>query len=183
MQEQLKLIGARIAELRDIFGLDTAEVARSLGIGPDEYASYEAGETDIPVSALYSLSHLFKVELTTLLTGEEPRMHSYSLTRRGTGTSVERRSSYAYEALATNFIHKKAEPFIVTVTPKDAVHAELNAHPGQEFNYVLEGTLVVTLGATELTLNSGDSLYFNSSVPHAMRATGETPARFLALIL
>ena len=49
---------------------------------------------------------------------EEPKMSSYFLTRKGAGVSVERTKAYKYEALASGFRRRIADPFIVTVEPK-----------------------------------------------------------------
>ena len=59
----------------------------------------------------------------------------------------------------------------------------LNCHPGQEMNYVLEGRLLLSLNGKELVLNVGDSLYFDSSLPHGMKALDGRPVRFLAIIM
>jgi transcriptional regulator with XRE-family HTH domain len=184
MEEKIKQIAERIKGLRDIVGLSIEDMARELKITPQLYQDYESGNIDIPVSALYVLAQHFHVELTALLTGEDPRLHSYSLTRRGKGVSVERRVDYKYQNLALNFIHKKAEPFLVTVDP-DAAEApiHLNSHPGQEFDYLLEGTLKVMLGKHELILNEGDSLFYDSNINHGMKALNDKTAKFLAIIL
>jgi quercetin dioxygenase-like cupin family protein len=110
-------------------------------------------------------------------------MSNYFLTRRGQGLSVERRKAYHYESLASGFRGRKAEPFIVTVSPKpDDAPRESNAHPGQEFNMVFEGTLELTIGEKVLTLNVGDSIYFDATQPHGMRALEGKPVKFLAII-
>jgi quercetin dioxygenase-like cupin family protein len=97
---------------------------------------------------------------------------------------VERRSPYRYQSLAYNFIHKKAEPFMVTVEPGPADReVSLNSHPGQEFNYVLEGKLMLVIDGTELVLEEGDSVFFDSGAGHGMKALGGGRARFLAIIL
>jgi mannose-6-phosphate isomerase-like protein (cupin superfamily) len=179
---QLQQIAARIRELREIAGLSVEEAAAAFSIPADKYAAYESGEQDIPVSFLYQIAGKFGVELTAILTGDEPRLHEYCLVRKGRGVAVERREEYKYQSLAFNFIHKKAEPFLVTVEPDgDEIH--LNSHPGQEFNYVLEGTLKIVLDGHELVLDTGDSLYFDANKPHGMQAVGQAPARFLAIIL
>ena len=72
------------------------------------------------------------------------------------------------------------EPFIVTVAVPQETH--LNAHPGQEFNYVLSGRLRLTIRENTLLLEPGDSIYFNATVPHGMRADGSEPVTFLAMI-
>ena len=184
MQEKVRQVANRIRELREIFGVSVVALARELKLPADEYTQFESGAVDIPVGVLYQIAHRFNVELGTLLTGEEPRLHTYALTRSGQGASVDRRQAYKYQSLAHNFVHKKAEPFLVTVEPKPAGSPEhVNSHPGQEFNYVLEGDVRVMLGSHEVILHAGDSLFFDSGVPHGMQALEGRPARFLAVIL
>ncbi len=65
-------------------------------------------------------------------------------------------------ALAGKFIHKKAEPFIVTVEPRKE-KPSVYSHPGQEFNYVLSGTLKMHIYENDIVLYQGDSIFFDSS--------------------
>ena len=184
MEEQLKQIAERVKGLRDIFGISATDLARELNIPFELYQDYESGAVDIPVGVLYRMAQHFNMELSALLTGEEPRLHTYALTRNERGVSVERRKEYKYQNLAYNFIHKKAEPFLVTVDPEpEETPVHLNNHPGQEFDYLLEGTLKIVLGEKELILNEGDSLYYDSNVNHGMKALNGKPAKFLAIIL
>lgn len=184
MQEEIKQLAARVRELRDLSGVSVESMAAGLGIEQTLYEEYEGGKTDIPVGILTKIAHRFNVELTTLITGEEPRLHTYSLTRKGKGASVERQKAYKYQSLAYNFVHKKAEPFLVTVEPgPENVPIHLNSHPGQEFNYVLEGTLMISVGGHEMILNEGDSLFFDSNASHGMKALNGTTAKFLAIVL
>jgi quercetin dioxygenase-like cupin family protein len=184
MSENIKQIAQRIKALREIAGLSAESLADEFKIPRDLFLSYESGTTDIPVSLLYEIAHKFNVELTALLTGEEPRLHRYSLVRDGKGIDIERRKEYKYQDLAYNFIHKKGEVFQVTVEPKPAGSPVVpNHHPGQEFNYVLEGTLKVMFEGHEVVLHTGDSLYFDSGQSHAMLAQNGKPAKFLAVIL
>ncbi len=184
MQEKIEQVAARIRDLRTIRGVEADALARELRLSPEEYRQFESGASDIPVSVLYQLAQRLGVELADLLTGEEPRLHTYTVTRSGRGISVDRRREYQYQSLAHNFAHKKAEPFLVTVLPRpDEEPVHFNSHPGQEFNYVLEGTLRVVLDKREVVLQAGDSLFFDSGVPHGMRALESRPARFLAIIL
>jgi quercetin dioxygenase-like cupin family protein len=184
MTENIKQVATRVKALREIEGESVESLATVFKITPEEYRRFESGETDIPVSFLYEIANYFKVELTALLTGEEPRLHRYCLVRSGHGPSVERRKEYQYQDLAYNFIHKRIEPFLVTVQPtKETGPVHFNHHPGQEFSYVLEGTLKVLIDKGEVVLNPGDSLYFDSGRDHAMVALNGQPAKFLAIIL
>lgn len=183
MTDEIRQIALRIRGLRDIFGISVETLALECGTDPQTYAAYEAGKADIPVSVLHTISRRFGVELTTLLTGEEPKLKSYCLTRKGGGVAVARRADYSYTSLAYNFIGRKAEPFIVTVDPKgddDPIH--FNSHHGQEFDYVLEGKLTINVNGTEFILDEGDSLFFDSSLPHGMKAAAGKRSRFLACI-
>ena len=183
MSEQIRQIAARIKELREISGISVEELAREFNIPVELYKEYESGNADIPVSFLYEIANKFNVELTAILTGEGPRLRTYALVRNGKGVSVERRKEYKYQSLAYNFIDKKAEPFMVVVDPdSEDSPVHFNSHPGQEFNYVLEGTLKIIIDGHELILNEGDSLYFDSGYKHGMKAMNGKPAKFLAII-
>lgn len=182
--QELANIAARIRESREISGITAETAARETNIPLLLYQQYEQGETDIPVGVLYQIAQLFNVELTTLLTGDEPRLHIYSIVRKQTGIDVERRPGYFHQNLAGSFAHKKAEPFLVTVeaAPKDK-KPPTNSHLGQEFNYLLQGKLKVIIGPHELILEAGDSLYFDATYPHGMVAMNDEPAQFLAIII
>ncbi len=181
MNEQIQQIAARIKELREIEGISDESFANELNITKEQLALYENGNTDIPVGFLYKVAQHFNLELSALLRGDEPKLHVYSVTRKGKGLNVDRRKQYKYESLASNFVHKKAEPFIVTVEP--GAPMEFNSHPGQEFNYVLAGSMMVVVDSHEVVLNEGDSIFFDANYQHAMKALNDQPAQFLAIIV
>ena len=184
MTEQIQLIADRIKELREIAGISAESFAHELDIETELFLNYESGTTDIPVGFLYKVANRFNMELSALLRGDQPKVHVYSVVRKGKGLNVDRRKQYKYENLAYNFIHKKAEPFIVTVIPDpENLPLEFNSHPGQEFNYVLEGTLLIDVDGHEIILNEGDSVYFDSGYKHAMKALNNQQSRFLAFIV
>jgi quercetin dioxygenase-like cupin family protein len=183
MNKQIQEIAQRIRGLRDIMEVTTDEMAQISQAPYAEYLGYESGDKDIPVSVLQNIAKHFNLELTTLLFGSEPNMKAFYLTRAGQGTAMERSQAYKYQDLAAGFSGRKADPFIVTVEPKPAgTPVHLNSHDGQEFNYVLEGMLLLSVDGHDLTLEEGDSLYFDASKPHGMKALGGRPVKFLAII-
>lgn len=183
MDEQIKQIGERLRGLRDVLDISVEEIAALCGITVDRYEKMERGETELSVANLQKIAKKYGISLDVLMFGEEPKMSSYFLTRKGQGKSVERRKAYQYESLASGFRGRKADPFIVTVEPKDAnAPKEMNSHSGQEFNMVLEGTMELTIGTKSLVLNEGDSIYFDATHPHGMRTLNDKPVRFLAII-
>ncbi len=184
MSDQIKQIAERLQGLRDVLDLTPEEVAESCQLSVEDYLKMESGVNDISVSALQQIARKYDVALDVLMFGEEPKMSTYFLTRKGSGVSVERTKAYKYQALASGFRGRKADPFMVTVEPKpEDTPIHFNSHEGQEFNYVIEGRLLLNLDGKELILNEGDSLYFNSSTPHGMKALDGKTVKFLAIIL
>lgn len=184
MCDPIKSIANRLRELREVLELSAQEVAESCHLRVEEYMALESGESDISVNVLQTIARRYGISLDVLMFGEEPKMNAYFITRAGAGVSVERRKAYKYEALASGFRDRKADPFIVTVKPAPAdAPMHLNSHEGQEMNYVLEGRLLLSLNGKELVMNVGDSLYFDSSLPHGMKALDGRPVRFLAIIM
>ena len=184
MTEMRKEIAARLKELREVEGRTAEELAGGLHLSVAEYLGYESGREDIPASLLHDAARVLKADLTELLTGEAPRMKVFSVTRKGGGVTVERRQDYQYRNLAANFAGRRVDVFEVTVPPdagESGTHA--NSHPGQEFDYVLEGRMRVTIHGNELTLETGDCVYFDSNHGHSMQALDGKPARFLAMII
>ena len=184
MCDPIKSIANRLRGLREVLELSAQEVAERCHLRVEEYMALESGESDISVNVLQTIARRYGISLDVLMFGEEPKMNAYFITRAGAGVSVERRKAYKYEALASGFRDRKADPFIVTVEPAPAdAPMHLNSHEGQEMNYVLEGRLLLSLNGKELVLNVGDSLYFDSSLPHGMKALDGRPVRFLAIIM
>lgn len=183
MEEQIRQIAERLRGLREVMNVTTLEAARVCGISEEKYFEYESGKVDIPVSLLHNMSRRYKVDITVLLTGNDPHMNSYSLTRKNKGIDVERRSTYKYQSLGYSFINRKADPFIVTVGPKPfSEDFSLNSHPGQEFNYILEGSMKFNFNGKIMELYEGDSIYFDSGLPHGMIALDDKECKFLAII-
>jgi len=183
LNKTIKEISARVKELRELSDFTTKEMANMCNISEEEYIKYENAEKDIPASVLYEIAHKFKVDMGLLLTGEETRMDVFTVTRKDQGVIIQRRKQYKYENLVEKFINKKGEIFIVTVEPKDIDKPETNNHPGQEFNYILEGSVRLYINENEIVLNEGDSIFFDSHHEHAMKALNNKPAKFLAILM
>ena len=183
MNQQIKQIAERLRGLRDAMGVKEDDIAVVCSISVDEYKSIESGECDIPVSILQTISQHYGIELSVLMFGNEAYMNSYFLTRAGSGASVERRKAYKYQALAAGFKNRDFTPFEVTVEYNADKEMTLSSHVGQEFNFILEGKMLLNLNGKELVLNEGDSIYFDSSLPHEMKALDGKTVKFLAVII
>ena len=174
-------IGARLRELREVSDYTVEELAAELNLKPEVYASYEENGKDVPISVIYEIANKFKVDFTEIVTGQSAKLDTWHLIRRGGGKVINRNPEYHFEDLAYRYANKIMQPLLVTLEPSDAV-AKLITHSGQEFNLVLDGTVIVTLGDKEFVMTAGDSIYFNPTIPHGQRCGSDVKARFLTVI-
>ena len=182
MTEQLKEIGLRLSALRNIAEMTAEAFCEKTGITAEELAAYEKGERDFSFSFLYGAARILNVDVIDLMSGDSPRLSDWCIVRKGEGYAIDRRAAYKYSHLAFTFRNKKAEPFMVTVEPKDEA-PDLHAHDGQEFNWMVSGRMSFYISDMEYVLEPGDSVYFNASIPHAMQALDDIPAQFLAVVM
>ncbi len=180
INDQIRQIKNRIAYLRDVLDISVEEMSSQLGITTEQYVQYESGDIDIPAGIIYGIASIFEIDVTEILTGESPRMVDYTITRKNKGILVERFKGYSFEALAHNYVGRNKEPMLVTIRASKT-HPDLVSHNGQEFNYVLEGSIAVVIGSKTLTLDEGDCIYFNPEIPHGQYALTDE-AKFLTLI-
>ncbi|MCL2444086.1 MAG: XRE family transcriptional regulator [Treponema sp.] len=180
MNEKVAHIPQRIKELREILEISALDMAKDIDIPFDTYNKYEKGELDIPISVLYTIAGCLGTDVTVLLTGEEARMDSAAVCRKGKGVQIERYPGYEFSSLAYNFKHRTIEPLLVTLDSSKPPASQVS-HSGQEFNYVVEGKVKITVVKTEHILFPGDSIYFDARLPHAQIAVDGT-AQFLTII-
>lgn len=176
-------IAQRIAGARDAADLTVEEVAEKLGISVETYKAYEAGTMDVPLGDIPQLAALFNTDPFAIFTGINSHTKVYSVTRNGKGPVVERNSAYHYESLNAAFTGAKVMPYIVTVLPNsgnELIH--LNSHPGEEFDRVIEGRLEMLVDGHSVILDVGDTIYFDATKMHGMRALDGKAAKFLAVI-
>jgi len=176
-------VAERLRGLREACDTAPDELALQLGVPVETYLGYEDGSADIPISVLYKVVSVFNVDLTELLTGKAPKLDTYCVVRAGQGISVDRYPGYEFKSVAFNFLHRKMEPLIVHLEfGADDPGKKLVTHTGQEFNYVIEGTLRLTLGKKDIILKKGDCCYFDPMIPHGQSAV-DGNADFLTVIL
>ena len=180
MDENLTQIPGRIKELREVMEISSLDMAKEINVPFEIYEKYESGEIDIPISILYKIAARLGVDATVLLTGDDPRMDTASVCRAGKGVRIERYPGYEFSSLAYNFKGRTIEPLLVYLDPSKKAAAPV-MHSGQEFNYVTEGKIKITVAKKEYILEAGDSIYFDAALPHAQSAI-EGPAKFITII-
>lgn len=176
-------IAQRLRAIRLLSDVSAGEMAKVTELTDEEYAKMESGETPIPVSVLLDACAFLQISMTELLTGEPAKLRTYSFVKSGRGLGVERTKAYKYENLAFNFIDRKVEPLLVTVEPNDNHEIHTNNHSGQEFHYCIEGSFLLQIGEHTLTVCEGDSVYFDSNLPHGMKALNGKCAKILVVTI
>ena len=182
MEEQLIEMGMRLSELREVKGMTKDEISKKLGMSVDEYEAYESGERDFSFSFMMSVATILGIDIMNLLSGQTPKLSDCAMVRKGQEFFIKKEGVYDYKHLAYTFKNKKAEPFFVTVAPKEE-DKEFHTHEGQEFNFVLSGSMRLKVGNVSYDLNKGDSVYFNSKIPHGIKVLGDEEVKFPAVVI
>ncbi len=186
MNTKIAEIAQRIKGLREILEISVQEMAECTDTTVEEYTACENGENDFSFTFLHKCAEKFNVDIVELLTGENPHLSFFTVTKNGHGVTLNRRSGFHYQHLAHNLKNKLCEPFLVT-----AIYAEdqqtkpiaLSTHEGQEFDYVLKGTLKVRVEDHIVELHEGDSIMYDSSHSHGMIATDGADCLFIAVVI
>ena len=198
MNAQIQEIATRIRSLREDLAIATADMAKVHEMTEAEYLLQESGAQDFTFTFLFNTASRLGVDMTDLLTGNSPTLSGFTVVRKGSGLSMQRRSGFSYRNLAHRFRHRTAEPFLVEAPLETTAEPFLveaphetdpgnrsipqRGHGGQEFDYVLSGSLRFRIGDHETVLDAGDSIYYDATVPHGMAAEG-ADCTFLAVVI
>ena len=159
-------------------------MAKKIEVSEQDYTACENSESDFSFTFLYKCAKVFKISISELISGKTPKLSHYEIVRKNQGFPITRRKGFSYQHLAILMKDKTAKPFKINA-PFIAGEEEiaLSTHKGQEFNFVLKGSLKVKIGEHTELLNEGDSIYYDSSVPHGMIAANGGECEFLAIVM
>ena len=186
MDYSLKEVAGRIKGLREAKGYSQEELAKLCGVSAEKYGVLEQGETDFSFTFIYKCAKACGVEVVDLLEGTSTTLRSFAITRKGEGLKILKQHGVEYNNLAPKFKEKMAEPFLVKfpyIAEEQNAPMELHSHKGQEFDVIVKGSLKVQIGDHVDVLNEGDSIFYNSAIPHGMIAVSEGGCEFHAVVL
>ena len=178
--------GSRLASLRNERKLSPGELSARSGVSEDEIKAIESGRVSPSIAPLVKLSRALGVRLGTFLDdagGEGPilcRSGQATEVLRAAGQSSPQMGALSFYSLAKGKSGRSMEPFIVDVRPGPGSEAGLSTHEGEEFIYVLQGEVDIRYGSEHYHLAPGDSIYYDSVVPH--RVGSSAPAKVLAVV-
>lgn len=178
-------LGNQIRKLRNLREQTLQDLADLTGLSKPNLSQIENNLVTPPIATLLKISTALGVSIGHFFqeTGQD---RSMVVVRKKDRYGVAKgphisHIGYQYEPLAYPKVDKCMEPFIVHMEEREAEAIVFNNHRGEEFLYVLEGTLEFRCGDSVVTLEEGDSLYFDSVVPHGYRGIGG-PAKTLVVI-
>ena len=164
-----KRIGSRVKELRKGSNLTQKRLAETTGLSPGLLSRIENGLTMPSLPTLQIISNTLKTEIGYFFKNEaengfiitDPNDRRVIISR----SQPQNKIAYKLELLAEGMKNPFMEPAIVTHVGKEG-DVEERTHDGQEFMYVLEGKMKLTLGSKEFILKKGNAAYWNGNVPH-----------------
>lgn len=187
MSEQ-QSIGRRIRAFREERGLSIATLARDTGLSEGFLQKLEEDMAYPAIGPLQKIAIALEVRLGTFLDDKVTRdpVITRAADRPGDGDPAFLANSmpppsYHYHLLGKGKSDRNMEPVILTITPTDTVRLSASSHQGEEFVYVLEGELLVAYGSERHILGPGDTIYYNSVLPHYVYSANGRPVRILAV--
>lgn len=180
-----RYVGERIKKLREAQDLTLAEVSGLTGIEAGLLAAYEEGTAVPAIGAVIQLSRVFGSKVEGLLHGGGAASESLTICRAGesfSGSQGGTEQSYAYTSLTRpGAAGHLMEPFLLSFDPKVPRGAAIT-HAGQEFVYIVDGTLELLYDGDLYRLEKGDSAYLDCSRPHTYHGLGDEVAHMLAVV-
>ncbi len=177
-------IGSRIRTWREERNISREQLAELADLTVPFISALEEDDLYPSIGPLQKVARALGVRLGTFMDDQVTKdpiiMHETDHTEDLTMQIARgKKPSFHYTSLAKGKSDRNMEPFLIQVSPEE--DEAPSSHQGEEFMYVLEGELKVLYGKKEHILKAGDSIYYNSIVPHHVGANGGE-ARILAVI-
>jgi len=178
-------VGESVKEIREKKGLSLKDIFQRTGLQPEFLMDVEKGKISPPLGAIIKLAKALEMKMGYFISGAENL--PYTVVRKNDRKLISRYDSKKSQTYGYEFIslapHKKdrhMEPFLVTLEPSNI--EERSTHDGQEFIFVLEGTMEVRLGEKTHLLEPGDAIYYDSTVSHLVKCHGRDKVKILAVL-
>ena len=187
--DNTKIVGEKIKSLRETKQISVTELAERTGLAIEQIERIE-NNVDIPsLAPLIKIARALGVRLGTFLDDQEEvgavitrHKDDSQDTISFSNNAMSARTHMQYHSLSASKADRHMEPFIVDIEATDESSYELSSHEGEEFIYVLEGEIEVIYGKDTFTIGEGDTIFYDSVVPHHLHASGEKKAKILAVL-
>jgi len=179
-----KQIVRNIKRIRLSKKMSLGRLAKLCGLTKGYVSKIEHSDKAPPFSTLSKIANALDTDISLLLADESESPENLSLCiikKNERKEVISRGTLYGlhYEALAHKKTGKNMEPYVILPVFREK---GIFSHEGEEFIYVLEGPYEFSYDGKKYLLNEGDSIYFDSIVPHNGRSLGKKKAKILAVI-
>ena len=170
--------GIRMRKLREANNWSRETLAQTTGQSPEFISQVEDDKVTPPVSFLLRLARALEVDPGTFLGEEEKTV----IRDQRAQAFIRRTQNYSYQALTPGAENERLRAFMVTIEPKQAHKPIAYKHEGEEFILVMDGDLQLTLGSKVHHLRQGESIHFNSEIPHKLKSISEEITRCVVVL-
>lgn len=181
-------IGQKVKQFREENQMSINDLAAETAMHPRQLEMIENGKHKPSMATLIRISQALKLRLGTILDGEECQSPAVHYNKKLTPTistvndNTEVRNHLNFYSLAQDKSDRTMEPLLIDVKYRDPEGTDPSQHEGEEFLYVLSGCAVLVYGHETYTLEAGESIYYDSFVPHILTTpAGDQKAQVLAV--
>lgn len=187
--DNTKIVGQKIKAVREAKQISISDVVERTGLAQEQIERIE-GNVDIPsLAPLIKIARALGVRLGTFLDDQDEIGAVVCRKEEHTGktisfsnNAVSARTHMQYHSLSASKADRHMEPFIIEVEETDETTYELSSHEGEEFIYVMDGTVEISYGKKTYVIEAGDSIYYDSIVPHHVHGFKGQAAKILAVV-
>ena len=184
-----KIVGEKIKSLRETKEISIAEMAERTGLAEEQINRIE-NNVDIPsLAPLIKIARALGVRLGTFLDDQDEmgavicrKQEETDSTISFSNNAMDARTHMRYQALAKSKSDRHMEPFIVNIEATNDTDFTLSSHEGEEFIYVMDGIIEVCHGKKNHIIKAGDTIYYDSIVPHHVHGYEGQAAKILAVV-
>lgn len=157
--------GAKLKEIRKKLGFTLEDISQKTGFTKSFISQIENGKNSPSISSLKKICYALGTTISELFEDERNIVHKFT---KEDYNILDNKNIVIY-FLASKLISRKLEPMIIEIDPHGETGSDYYRHSGEEFGYVLEGTLTVIIGTDEYNIEKGESIYFSSNLPHRLK--------------
>ncbi|MGA2612051.1 MAG: XRE family transcriptional regulator [Spirochaetia bacterium] len=181
-------LGEKVRSIRESRSMSMDQLADRADLEAEHVRQIESGALIPSLSPLIRIARALGVRLGTFLDDLEQvgpvisRAGAHEAVVRFSGRERPSRSDLDFFSLAANKTGRHMEPFLIDIHPASAQEAQASTHEGEEFIYVLSGEVEIDYGKDTYLLHPGDSIYYDSIVPHHVHSAGNAEAKVLGVV-
>ncbi len=182
--QEVESLGSRVKTFRQRLELSQESLATNAGLDIGLVAAIEEDQAYPALGTLLKLSRALGQRLGTFIDDhfrDDPLVVRAAERQEGVSPHAgDIAGPYRYFSLGRGKTDRHMEPLYIELPAEQEEKA--SSHEGEEFIVVVSGEILLSYGQKRLTLGPGDSVYYNSIVPHFVGASGGKAASIYAVI-